>query len=341
MAFLLIFRRPQSCYFYPAISALPPVSLIHTHTHNQLKPLPSPHHSHKPYTPSKPRHPNPLVTMDSYQNTQFPLATAPTEQYSFEEMAAFPTHPPPFQQVVQSPAPVPSGNYFNQGAQHAPLPLTPIAYYTGPVVVQPNAWVPSGSYFAQGGQFIPPQAEPAWSTEQVVPPAAPVAYGNHHHHQGGLYAPPRQTRRARSTTITPGVIKRTPATISRAGVPTATPLWQEPIPELPTPQMQDPQMHLQVAPQPQQQPAAPGPTAHVCHSMGNWADQTALGELCAYTRNKGLRGESCADVKAVGIHAAIAEYRVNERKAMGKFHRLASKNRNQKMNRALRKARSP
>lgn len=51
------FSQAAVLLFLPAISALPPVSLIHIHTHNQLKPLPSPHHSHKPYTPYKPLHP--------------------------------------------------------------------------------------------------------------------------------------------------------------------------------------------------------------------------------------------------------------------------------------------
>jgi hypothetical protein len=279
--------------------------------------------------------------MDPYQHTQLPPATAPIEQYSFEGFAPFPNSLQPIQEEMESAAPVPSGNYINQGAQYAPARITPIAHYTGPVM-QPNPFAPFGSSISQRDPFVPQQfALPAWGTEQVVQPTAPVPYANYHH-QGGLYTPPRrQRRRARSNISTPGMVARTPGTISPAGIPGAATFWQQPTyPQMPAAQMQFPQPHLPLH-QPQQLPAAPvQPGGHVCLIMDSIADQTVLSELCDYTRRKGVGGESCANVAGGARSRAFGFWRSgDEVKAKQYFQRQASKNLNQRKNRDLKKGR--
>jgi hypothetical protein len=260
--------------------------------------------------------------MDSHQNMQFPPATAPIDEYAFGELAPLPNYTmQPMQQVMQSAAPVPSGNYFNQGAQYAPARAMPIAHYTGPVV-QPNPWAQIGSSLSQRDPFAPPQATyPGWSIEQVVQPTAPVPYGNYH--QGGLYTP--------GAISTPGMVARTPGTISPADIPAASTDWHMTYLQMPAAQMQVPQAHLGAGHQPQQQPAAPVQAGnHMCQIIGNTDDQAALIALCDYTRQKGLRGESCANVGGEARRRHISEYLAgDEAGAKSRFQRLASKNLNQ------------
>ena len=79
----------------------------------------------------------------------------------------------------------------------------------------------------------------------------------------------------------------------------------------------------------------------MCQIIGNTDDQAALIALCDYTRRKGLRGESCANVGGEARRHHISEYLAgDEAGAKSRFHRLASKNLNQVKNRALKKGRN-
>jgi hypothetical protein len=312
------FARLPFCYFsfsfLLSLSSSHPhnTSLHHHHKHNQLQLLPSPHHAIF-YSHHRNLHttPNPLTTMDMYGYPQFPQATAPVEQYSAAEQFALPNYAlPSLQQMVQSSAPVPSGDFYHQG-----------------------------------GQFALPQAAPvAWSTEQVVQPTASVPRGNHGY-QAGQYAPLPTTPGARrtirrSSTRTPGMIRRTPSAISPAGIPSAAVPWHGTAPPMPAPQV-----HHQVVHQPQQRPARrPAPTAllnghiHDHPELTDWQDQIVLHALCEYSNGKGRHGESCANVGPPATEKAIRVYRSgNTRGAKESFHRQASKNLNQAVNRERRR----
>jgi hypothetical protein len=321
MVFFLNLRnlaRLPFCYFsfsfLLSLSSSHPhnTSLHRHHNHTQLQLLPSPHHSiFYPHHRNLHTTPNPLTTMDMYGYPQFPQATAPVEQYPAEEFAFLNYALPSLQQMAQSSAPVPN-------------------------------W---GSYY-QGGQYDLPQAAPvAWSTEQVVQPTASVPRGNYGY-QGGQYAPlpttpsgRRNTRR--SSTKTPGMIRRTPGAISPAGIPSAAVPWHGTAPPMPTPQE-----HRPVAHQPQQQRPARRPVpkglrnghVHDHPELIDWQDQIVLHTLCEYSNSKGRHGESCANVGAPATEMAIRKYQSgNTKGAKESFHRLASKNLNQSINRERRR----
>jgi hypothetical protein len=346
------FARLPFCYFsfsfLLSLSSSHPqnTSLHHHHKHNQLQLLPSPHHAVF-YSHHRNLHttPNPLTTMHMYGYPQFPQATAPVEQYSAEEQFAFPNYAlPSLQQMVQSSAPVPGWGSHYQGEQYA-LPQAAPAAWNTEQAVQSSAPVPSGDFYHQGGQFALPQAAPvAWSTEQVVQPTASVPRGNYGY-QAGQYAPLPTTPGARrtirrSSTRTPGMIRRTPSAISPAGIPSAAVPWHGTAPPMPAPQV-----HHQVVHQPQQRPARrPAPTAllnghiHDHPELTDWQDQIVLHTLCEYSNGKGRHGESCANVGPPATEKAIRVYRSgNARGAKESFHRQASKNLNQAVNRERRR----
>jgi hypothetical protein len=353
MAVLLNSRNlARSPFCYKSFSSLLSISsshphitsLHHHHNHNQLKLLPSPHHTifyshHRNlHTP-----PNPLATMNPRAYPQFLQATAPVEQHSAEEPFAFPTYAlPSIQQMVQSSAPVPDWGSHYQGEQYALPQATPPAAWSTQQAVETSAPVPGWGANYQGEHYALPQAAPAvWSTEQVVQPTASVPYGNYGY-QMGQYGPlpitPCAGRRTirRSSTITPGMIRRTPGAISPASIPFAAVPWHGTAPLMPAPRV-----HRPVAHQPQQRRAhGPAPTGlpnghrHDHPELTDREDQKALHKLCEYSNGRGRHGESCANVGAPATAKFIREYHNgNTKGAKESFHRLASKNLNQKVNR--------
>lgn len=313
MAFSPSFCQAAILLFpFAFLSSHPPIftTLFCTenYTNSQFQLPPSPHHTNfYPYHRKPHFRLNPLATMeDTNPYTQLPQALASTRQYPPEELMELPNYAlPSIQEMAQPSAPVQSGHYY-QEVQSA----------------------------------LPQFALSVWDTERMVQPTAPVAYGNYNY-QGGeqyaSYAPPKANFGAWSTINAPGMMARTPAAISPAGIPSAAAAFHG---YVAVAQTGAPQAHLpQQQQQRQQQPPAVVQDGHVCPIWSaDWEDQIALASLCAYSREKGKPEESCAHVAAKGTSDAIRMWRNgNHQRAQSAFHRLASKNLNQKINRAREK----
>lgn len=282
--------------------------------------------------------------MDSmrHQHTQFPQATAPGEQYWSEEQLELPNYELPsikeMQQMVQPSAPVSSWDPYHQGEQYALWQAAPNAW-NAEQMVQSTASVPIWDFISPAEQYALLQAAPsAWDIQQVVQPTAPVPYGNYNHQGGEQYAPytpPQADLGVWSPASTSGMMARTPGTISPAGIPSAAAATTYGYGMIP--QMQAPQAHLpQQQHHQQQQRLAADADGHVCRTFSaDMEDQSALVSMCQYSRRKGRHGESCADVGDSAMEKAIGEYRSGSHAhASQAFQRLASKNLNQKRNRA-------
>jgi len=159
--------------------------------------------------------------------------------------------------------------------------------------------------------------------EQEVQPAASVP--NVNYFPGGQYAVPKYVPMAYSTANYASMMVRTPSAASMPSMASTV------SPELLTP----PAMHTSQVHDQQRPAAVQG--HHSCPNMDDWQDEAALMSLCEHTNRKGKHGESCEDVGVEATAACIKEWRNgNCTAAKAKFHRQASKNLNQKTQRAIR-----
>lgn len=216
------------------------------------------------------------------------------------------------------------------------------------------------NYYTHFSLATAPIEEP-WSQEtlalsehlfqQAIQPAAVDPAWDHYLGNPQPYAPSASSTANRANyATTPGMMAGTPSTASPV-TPVAYRFQMAPL--MQAPQVHHQQLHYQLQQQRQQQQQQEQTQQqqqqqqrqrqqrleHICPQRDELDDRVALIVMCAYSRMKGKHGESCEHVGADATEAAIREFRSGQHaSAQARFHRQASKNLNQKNQRAQRAA---